>query len=324
MRRFLMLATITACLGLAGSGALAQDFPARQPIRIIVPWAPGGNVDITARTVAPALAQALGQTVVVENRPGAGGFIGTLYVAKSPPDGYTLILGSSGSISVGPALARKAPYDPTKDLVAIGPIHAVPMVLTSSARGTIQSYADFAARARGGNPVSIGSAGNGSSQHLALELLAQRAGLHLNHIPYKGAGPALNDLLGGQIDSTMDQLTPSLPRIRDGTILALAQTGKTRSPLLQDVPTFDELGVADFDMVTFTGLFVPAGISPPVMDKLTAALQQAMASPAVRERFAGLGVDIITLDRAAFQQYVIRDYANSVAIGKAANIIINE
>lgn len=302
----------------------AQDFP-RQAIKLVVPWAPGGNVDITARAVAPALSEILGQQVVVENKPGAGGFIGTTGVVRSAPDGYTLMLGSSGSISVGPALARKAPYDPTTELPAIGPIHSVPMVLSASAKGNIKSFADF--KTRSANPkevISIGSAGNGSSQHLALELLALRMGIKLNHIPYKGSGPALNDLVGGQLDTMMDQLTASISHIRSGTIIPIAQTGKTRSPLIPNVPTFEELGIPNFDMVTYTGIFGPAGIPQPVMDKLTAALKQALTRPEVKERFANLGVDIIGLDRAAFQQYVNKDFANSQAIGKAANIVINE
>lgn len=324
----LIRTSVTMIMGciimLVAAQTTAQDFP-KQPIKLIVPWAPGGNVDITARAVAPALSEILGQQVVVENKPGAGGFIGTTSVVRSAPDGYTLMLGSSGSISVGPALARKAPYNPTTDLAAVGPIHSVPMVLSASAKGDVKSFADFAAKAKKpGESISIGSAGNGSSQHLALELLALRMGVKLNHIPYKGSGPALNDLVGGQIDTMMDQLTASIAHIRNGTIIPIAQTGKTRSPLIPDVPTFEELGIPKFDMVTYTGIFGPVGIPQPIMDKLTAALVQALRRPEVKERFAGLGVDIITLDRKAFQQYVNDDFANSMAIGKAANIVINE
>ena len=313
----------TFALGL-GLQAGAQDFP-KQPIKLIVPWAPGGNVDITARAVAPAMSEILGQQVVVENKPGAGGFIGTTGVVRSAPDGYTLMLGSSGSISVGPALARKAPYDPTTELVAIGPIHAVPIVLSASAKGNIKNFDDFKKKAANSKElISIGSAGNGSSQHLALELLALRMGIKLNHIPYKGSGPALNDVVGGQIDTMMDQLTASISHIRNGTIIPIAQTGKTRSPLLPNVPTFGELGIKDFEMVTYTGIFGPAGIPQPVLDKLTDALKKTLTRPEVKERFEGLGVDIITVDRATFQNDVSKDFANSQAIGKAANIVINE
>ncbi|NDY83764.1 tripartite tricarboxylate transporter substrate binding protein [Orrella sp. NBD-18] len=320
------IALALGCASCIGTGIQAQteDFP-KQPIKLIVPWAPGGNVDITARAVAPAMSEILGQQVVVENKPGAGGFIGTTGVVRSPPDGYTLMLGSSGSISVGPALARKPPYDPTKDLVAIGPIHSVPIVMSASAKGNIKNFDDFKKKATTSKDlISIGSAGNGSSQHLALELLALRMGIKLNHIPYKGSGPALNDVVGGQIDMMMDQLTASISHIRNGTIIPIAQTGKTRSPLLPNVPTFGELGIKDFEMVTYTGIFGPTGISQPVLDKLTEALKTTLTRADVKERFAGLGVDIITVDRATFQQDVNKDFANSQAIGKAANIVINE
>ena len=316
--------SLSAFGALVSQPAIAQDFP-KQPIKIVVPWAPGGNVDITARTIAPTLTELLGQQVIVENKPGAGGFIGSGGVAKSTPDGYTLLLGSSGSISVGPALTTAAPYNPVTDLVAIGPIHAVPIVLSASAKGSMKTFADFSARAKTDkNPISVGSAGNGSSQHLALELLAQRMGVKLNHIPYKGSGPALIDVVGGQVDTMMDQLTASIAHIKSGALIPLAQTGKTRSPLLPNVPTFEELGVKDFDMMTYTGVFGPKGMPQPVVDKLTQALKDTMERASVKERFAGLGVEIIPLDRAAFQEYVIKDFTTNQAIGKAANITINQ
>jgi tripartite-type tricarboxylate transporter receptor subunit TctC len=311
-------------LSTLGLTAWAQDYP-RQPIKIVVPWAPGGNVDITARTVAPALSEILGQQVVVENKPGAGGFIGTLGVVRATPDGYTLLLGSSGSIAVGPALDQKAPYDPTKDLTAIGPIHEAAMVLSVSAKGQLKTFADFTAKATGVNSaVSIGSAGNGSSQHLALELLALKMQLKLTHIPYKGSGPALNDAVGGQIDSILDQVIASIGHIKNGTLIAIAQSGNARSALLPTVPTFQELGAKDVDIVTFTGLFGPVGMPVAVIDKLNTALKQALSQKSVQERFSSLGVEIMTLDRAAFAQYVSKDFETSKAIGKAANIVINQ
>lgn len=314
-----------SALGLAISApAQAQDFP-KQPIKLVVPWAPGGNVDITARGVAPTMSELLGQQVIVENKPGAGGFIGSTGVVKSNPDGYTLLLGSSGSISIAPALTPNAPYNPVTDLVAIGPIHAVPIVLSASAKGPMKNFADFAARAKTDkNPISVGSAGNGSTQHLALELLALKMNVKLNHIPYKGSGPALIDVIGGQVDTMMDQLTASLQHIKSGALIPLAQTGKTRSPLLPNVPTFDELGVKDFDMMTYTGIFGPKGMPQPVIDKLTKALKDTLERDSVKERFTALGVEIIPMDRAAFQEYVKKDYDTNKEIGKAANIVLNQ
>jgi len=313
-----------SALGVALSApAQAQDFP-KQPIKLVVPWAPGGNVDITARGVAPTMSELLGQQVIVENKPGAGGFIGSTGVVKSNPDGYTLLLGSSGSISIAPALTPNAPYNPVTDLVAIGPIHAVPIVLSASAKGPMKSFADFSARAKTDkNPISVGSAGNGSTQHLALELLALKMNVKLNHIPYKGSGPALIDVIGGQVDTMMDQLTASLQHIKSGALIPLAQTGKTRSPLLPNVPTFEELGVKDFDMMTYTGIFGPKGMPQPVVDKLTKALKDTLERDSVKERFTALGVEIIPMDRAAFQEYVKKDYDTNKEIGKAANIVLN-
>ncbi|HTM59255.1 MAG TPA: tripartite tricarboxylate transporter substrate-binding protein, partial [Burkholderiales bacterium] len=204
------------CVAAFTSFAAAQDFPAK-PVRIVVPWPPAGNVDITARTVAPALGEALGQQVIVENRAGAGGRIGTEAVAKSAPDGYTLLLGSSGTVTAGPAVWKTLTFDPLKDFVAIGPIQSVPIVLTVAPKTRASSYADYVALAKAKDgQLSIASAGNGSSNHLAIELLMRQADLKLLHVPYKGSGPALTDLIGSQVDSMMDQLTASIGHIREG------------------------------------------------------------------------------------------------------------
>ena len=320
-RRFALFGL--AALALPGVPAQAQDFPSR-PIRIMVPWAPGGNVDITARTIAPALGEILGQQVVIENRPGAGGMIGSASVAKGAADGYTLLLGSSGTITVAPALARNPSYDPIKDFAVIGPIHSVPIVLTASAKVPIRTYREFLAQAQARpGQVSVASAGTGSSNHLAIELLARQAGVKLNHIPYKGAGPALTDLVGGQVEAMMDQLTASMPHIKEGRIRALAVTSRQRSAQQPDVPTLIELGLPDYEVMTFTGLFAPAGTPRPILDKLQAALRQALARPAVRERFAALGVDLIEPDNKAFEAYVQRDFTNWRAVAREANITMD-
>ena len=199
------------------------------------------------------------------------------------------------------------------------------MVLSVSPKGQIKNFADFTAKAKAANSsVSIGSAGNGSSQHLALELLALKMQLKLTHIPYKGSGPAINDAVGGQIDSILDQVVASIGHIKGGTLVAIAQSGDKRSALLPEVPTFQELGAKDVDILTFTGLFGPVGMPVAVVDKLNAALKQALSQKSVQERFNSLGVQIMTLDRAAFEQYVSKDFATSKAIGKAANIVINQ
>src|SRR5437762_5499116 len=241
---------IVLLMALLVTGAQAQEFPDR-PLRLVVPWPPSGNVDITARTVAPALGEALGQQVVVENRAGAGGTIGSAYVAKSVSDGYTLLLGSTGTITSAPAVFRTIAYDPVKDLVAVGAIQWVPMVLTVGPKTPVSSFQEYFALAKAKpGQVSVASAGNGSSNHLAIELLMRQANLKLLHVPYKGSGPALTDLLGSQVDSMIDQLTASIGYVKEGRIRPLAISSPGRSPQLPNVPTFEELGVAGYEATT--------------------------------------------------------------------------
>ena len=300
--------------------AMAQEFPAR-PIRIIVPFAPGGNVDITARIIAPGMGEILGQQVIVENRPGGGGMVATAQVVKGPADGYTLVLGSSSTISVAPAVAKNPPYDPTRDLALVGPIQAVPIVLTASAKSSIGSYREFVAQAQARpGRMSVASAGTGTSNHLALELLIRQTGLKLIHVPYKGSGPALVDLIGGQVETMMDQLTASMAHIKEGRLRALAVTTRKRSALLPEVPSLAELGLGDYDVSTFTGLVAAAGTPRPVLDKLAAALARVLAQPAIRERFVALGVEMIESDARTFDAYVKKDFENWRAVARDANI----
>jgi len=310
------------CLGIFGVTGLAQDFPVR-PVRIVVPWPPSGNVDITARTLAPAFSDALGQQVLVENRAGAGGTIGTAAVVRSPADGYTLLLGSSGTVTSGPAVFRNLSYDPLKDLVAIGPIQSVPIVLTVAPKTPVSSFQEYfsLARARPGQ-VSIASAGNGSSNHLAIELLMRQANLKLLHVPYKGSGPALTDLIGSQVESMMDQLTASVGHIREGRIRAIAISSLKRSALLPDVPTLDEAGVKGYEASTFTGIFVPAGVSQIVIDKLSTALRKALAVEAVRERYRSMGVDVMDMGQAEFVAYVRAEYEKWKRVAHEGNIVV--
>ena len=318
-RRNLVAALAGASL-LAVFPAIAQDFP-NKPVRIIVPFAPGGNVDITARTISTPLGELLGQQVIVENRPGGGGMVATAQVAKGPADGYTLVLGSSSTISVAPATAKNPPYDPTRDLAVVGPIQAVPIVLTASAKTSITSYREFAAQAQARpGRVSVASAGTGTSNHLAIELLMKQSGLKVIHVPYKGSGPALIDVVGGQVETMMDQLTASMNHIKEGRVRALAVTTSKRSALMPDVPTLAELGVGGYEVSTFTGLFAPAGTPRAVLDKLGAALARVLAQPAVRERFAGLGVEMIDSDAKSFEAYVKKDFENWRAVARDANI----
>ena len=308
-------------IGLMVAGcAAAQEFPSK-PVRIVVPWPPSGNVDITARTVAPAFGEALGQSAIVENRAGAAGAIGSAAVAKAAADGYTLLLGSSGTITAGPAVWKNRQYDPVKELVAVGGIQSVPIVLTAAAKTPVSTYAEFVSLARS-KQISIASAGSGSSNHLAIELLMRMANLNLLHVPYKGSGPALTDLLGSQVESMMDQLTASIGHISEGRIKALAISSAKRSPLLPNVPTLDEAGVKGYEAATFTGLFAPAGTPAGTLEKLHAALRKALASEAVRERFGSMGVEIIDMEQAAFAAYVRADYEKWLKVAREGNIVV--
>ena len=302
--------------------AQAPDYPSK-PVRIIVPWPPSGNVDITARTIAPALSDALGQQVVVENRAGAGGTIGTALVAKSPPDGYTLALGSSGTITNAPAVYKTIPYDPNKDFTMISPIQSVPIVLTAAPKTPVTTYKEFVelARAKNGG-LSVASAGNGSSNHLALELLMRQAHLKLTHVPYKGSGPAITDLLGSQVDAMMDQLTASIGHIKEGRIKALAVTSRARSPLLPNVPTLAELGVTGYEASTWTGIVGPAGMPPAVVEKLHAAIRRALSVESVRERYKSMGVELMDMTQPEFAAYVRADYEKWRGLAKEGNIVI--
>ena len=315
MRRVVLLSGI-----LITGFAAAQEFPSR-PVRIVVPWPPSGNVDITARTVVPAFGEALGQSAIVENRAGAAGAIGSAAVAKSAADGYTLLLGSSGTITAGPAVWKNRQYDPVKELVAIGGIQSVPIVLTAASKTPVSTYAEFVALAKS-KQISIASAGSGSSNHLAIELLMRMANLNLLHVPYKGSGPALTDLLGSQVESMMDQLTASIGHIREGRIKALAISSAKRSPLLPNVPTLDEAGVKGYEAATFTGLFAPAGTPANILGKLHAALRKALSNEMVRERFRGMGVEIIELGQPEFAAYVRADYEKWLKVAREGNIVV--
>jgi len=311
-----LLAALYLPLGLAH----AQTYPSK-PIRLIVPFAPGGNVDITARTVAPELSTLLGQQVIVENKPGAGGTIGANDVAKSPPDGYVLLVGSNSTVSVAPALYPKNPYNPVKDFMPISNLAEVPFVLVVNPAVPARTLAELVAATKQ-NPArySMASAGTGSSNHLVGELFQSSTGAKLTHIPYKGSGQALVDLVGGQVDTMFDQLTSASANIKAGKLRALAVSSSARWPGLNDVPTFGEAGVRNFEITNVTGLLAPAGTPPEVIAKLHAAIVKAMATPAVRERFATLGVAPVGNQPEQFATFIREDFARWTKVVKDGNI----
>jgi len=288
MKKILVVLALAAMTASAGA---AEQFPTR-PIRVIVPYAPGGNVDISARIVAPPMGEILGQTVVVDNRPGAGGNLGASLVAKATPDGYTLLVGSSGPLSVNPVIFKSLPYDSLKDFAPISTVQAVPLVVLASPKAGFNSIADVvaAAKARPGK-VTMASAGAGTTNHFAIELFANMANIKVLHVPYKGSGPALSELLGGQVETMVDQLAASIGYVKDGRLKVLAVTTPQRAAALPNVPTLDELGYKGYQASTLLGLLAPAGTPKPVIAKLNAAVRKTMDNAIVAERFRGLGAN---------------------------------
>ena len=307
------------CFALA-STAWAQPYPSR-PIRVIVPFVPGGNVDITARTVAPALGDALGQPVVVENRPGAAGMVGAQAMMSSPADGYTLMMGSNSSLAVAPNLYPSWPYDPVKGIAPISNLAITPFVLVVKLGLPAQSLAEFVklAREKPGQ-LSMASGGNGSSNHLVGELFQMMTGLKLSHVPYKGTGAALVDLAGGQVDLLFDQASSTVPNVRGGKIRALAVASSSRQSALPDTPTFAEAGLRDFEIDNFTGLVGPAGMPADAVAKLHAAAVKALATPQVRERFASLGVQPVGDTPEQFGAVIREDLARWSRVIKSAGV----
>ena len=307
------------CLALA-STAWAQPYPSR-PIRVIVPFVPGGNVDITARTVAPALGDALGQPVVVENRPGAAGMVGAQAMMSSPADGYTLMMGSNSSLAVAPNLYPSWPYDPVKGIAPISNLAITPFVLVVKLGLPAQSLAELVklAKEKPGQ-LSMASGGNGSSNHLVGELFQMMTGLKFSHVPYKGTGAALVDLAGGQVDLLFDQASSTVPNVRGGKIRALAVASSSRQSALPDTPTFAEAGLRDFEIDNFTGLVGPAGMPADAVAKVHAAAVKALATPQVKERFASLGVQPVGDTPEQFGAVIREDLARWSRVIKSAGV----
>jgi len=281
-------ALVSLAVMLAGAAA-AQDYPAK-PVRIIVPYVAGGNADIWARTLAQKLTEAMRQSFVVENKPGANGGIGTDYVAKSAPDGYTLLAVASGPIVVNPVLYSQVPYDPLRDLAPVAQCAVYQYVLVTRADAPYKRIQDLAADARAHpGALAYGSTGVGGGNHLAAELFALATGARFNHIPYKGSAPALADLLGGQLTFMFDTVITSVPHIHAGKLRAFAVSSAKRASSLREVPTMQEAGFAGFDMSQWQGVLAPAGTPRALIGVLNAQIAKAMHAPDVYERIAVQG-----------------------------------
>ena len=309
-----LLATAALALGLGPYGiAHAQDWP-RQPIKIVANFAPGGAADQLARVISAPLHEALGQPVLVENRGGAGGNLGGDFVAKSPADGYTFLMSSGGMVSINPHIYAKMPFDPAKDLVPVASVARVPFYLVVRADSPVKDFKGLVADLKA-NPGkrSFGSPGNGSSPHLAAEMMTGQTGTTAIHVPYRGAAPALTDLLGGQIDFLFDPGI-SIQHVRTGKLRMLAVASLRRAPQMPEVPTLDELGLKGFDADAVFGLYAPAGTRPAVIQRINAEVNRALALPAVRATIETLGNVPEPLTPAAFGDKGAADFKRLGAV----------
>ncbi len=296
-----VLTAVTLCFsGAAGS----QTYPSK-PVRIVSPYPPGGATDVLARLLALRLQDRLGQPVVVENRAGANGNLGSDYVAKAAPDGHTLLLAAAGPLVISPALYPKLGYDPVKDFTAIAPIGQVPFLLLAHPSSGAATVADLIRQARERPGIAYASSGNGSPNHIMGEMFKLAAGVQLAHIPYKGSAPALNDLVAGHVPYSFDSPVGAMPHIQSGRLRALAVTSPRRSLALPSVPTLAEAGLPRFESaVPWYGLFGPAGTPRHVVDRLHREVEAWLELPDVRERLATLAVEPLPLHPEAFQKFV--------------------
>jgi tripartite-type tricarboxylate transporter receptor subunit TctC len=307
LKRILQICMLCAAALCAGQ-VLAQAYPAK-PLRLVVPFPPGGPTDILGRAIGAKLADLLGQPVIIDNRGGAGGGIGADNVAKSPPDGYSLLLGTTGTHTINPNLYSKLPYDPIRDFVPVSLVVKYLNILVVNPNVPVKSVAELIALAKQKpGEVTFGSAGNGSSNHLTGEMLAHMAGVKMQHVPYKGSGPALNDVIAGQISFMFDQYSTVGPNIKAGKLRAIGIATKQRHRLLPDVPAIAET-IPGFEVSPWYGLFVPAATPKDIVARLNAELTKVMNSPDIHERMTVLGWDPVTNSPEEFSAQIKAELA---------------
>jgi len=320
MTRLVLLALAAA---LAVQPALAQNYPSR-PVRILCPFPPGGGVDITARAIAQELSAPLGQPVLVENRPGAGGNVAAAEGARSPADGYTLLLTLNALHAISPHLYAKLPFDAMTDFSFITPLVSFINVLVVSPASPLRSMKDVIdAAKRAPGKLTFASSGNGTNLHLTGELFKSMAGIDIVHVPYKGSAPALTDVMGGSVAMMFDTIPSAVAHVKSGKLGALAVTGATRSPLFPDVPTVAEAGLPGFEVVSWYGLIGPAGMPQAVVKRLNAEAVKAAGSNAFRGRMEPLGFEVITSTPDRMAQMLAADSARWAAVIKAAGVTLN-
>ncbi|MEE1657117.1 tripartite tricarboxylate transporter substrate binding protein [Microvirga sp. CF3062] len=308
-----------ACLTSGATLAQPATYPTR-PIRVIVPFTPGGTTDIFARLVGEKLSQSLGQQFVIENRGGAGGNIGADAVAKAEPDGYMLVMGTVGTHAINPSLYAKMPYDALTDFAPVAYVAGVPnLMVVSPKKVKATTVQEFIAEAKATpGKFTMASSGNGTSIHLSGELFKQMTGVEMPHVPYRGSGPAVNDLIGGQVDVMFDNLPSSIEHVRGGNLRALAVTSSKRSPALPDMPTLAEAGLPHFEATSWFALFAPKGTPPDITNKLNQEVRKALETPELQKRFADLGGEIQPMSPDELMTYVRAEHEKWAKVVKAS------
>ncbi len=302
LRRFAL--GLAAC-AIAASAAAADPYPAR-PIKLLVGFPPGGGVDIVARLIGAELQKSLGQPVLIDNRAGAGGGLAAEALAKSPPDGHTLLMGNTGSLVINPALYTRIKYDPKRDFAPIGLVATSPLALVVHTGVPAETVGDLVKRSLNSD-IYYGTGGNGSISHLATELLKMRSGARMTHVPYKGGSPAVVDLLAQQVQLVVDGVPLVAPHVKGGKLRALAVTSATRSPLLPEVPTLVEAGYPDLVLTAWYGVVAPAGTPPEVIAALNKALNAITSDPAVRDQLRAQGSEAVGGTPAQFADFLSRE-----------------
>lgn len=316
MRSMLAVALFTGFTAVAA----AQTWPSK-PIRIIVPYSPGGTTDILTRAVAPKLTAAWGQPVIVDNRPGASGMIGADAVAKAAPDGYTVLMAYTAEIAIMPSLMKTMAYDPRRDFAPVTLGAITPMILIAHPSLPVRSLKDFIALAKTRpGELPYASAGNGSPAHLAFEWMQRASRVSINHIPYKGAAPALVDLLGGHVVIYFSGMPPAMPHVRSGRLRALAVSTAKRSPAAPEVPTVDEAGIPGFDVPTWFGVLVPAATPEDIIARLNVGMTQALNAPDVREKMAREGAENTPMPAAQFGKFIQAEILKYARIIKESGV----
>jgi tripartite-type tricarboxylate transporter receptor subunit TctC len=312
-----------ALFALACMAASAADYPSK-PIRWISPWPPGGANDVFSRDIGRKLSDAFGQPVIVDNRPGAAGTIGSDVAAKAPADGYTVVMGSSPTHAIAPSLYPQLPYDPVRDFTAVTLVGTVPNVLVVHPSLAAKNVKELIALAKASpGRLNFASAGNGTSQHLSGELFKTLAGVDMVHVPYKGTAPAMVDLIAGQVQLAFDNVTTIVPYIQAGKLRALAVTPAKRSAILPDVPTVAEAGVPGYEASVWFGVFAPAGTPQPVIARLHAEILKALNTADLRARMVAMGTDISGMGPAEFQAFVRKEVPKWAEVVRKANVKIN-